>query len=154
MSEKTFSIEIPLDSDGYAMFECPFCESEFKLMGAEYKADDQSCNELFCPYCGLADSFDKFYTKEFVEHINELIQNYKNELLNGMLGGMAKKINKNKNITMKFKPLKNKTIAPITSSDITETEEIIQCEICTKSEKVAFYSGHSKVFCAYCGVGQ
>ena len=50
---KNFTITIQGDSEGYVTFECPYCDSEFKLQAGEYQNDDEPFEELFCPYCGL-----------------------------------------------------------------------------------------------------
>lgn len=54
MSTENFTITIQGDSEGYVTFECPYCDSEFKLQAGEYQNDDEPFEELFCPYCGLA----------------------------------------------------------------------------------------------------
>ena len=50
MSDGTFEISIEGDSEGYVTFECPFCESEFKLNASEFQDEDNVFSELFCPY--------------------------------------------------------------------------------------------------------
>ncbi|MBB6629985.1 hypothetical protein [Clostridium algidicarnis] len=55
MGEVNFDITIEGDSERYVAFECPFCESEFKLNASEFQDQDNVIAELFCPYCGLTD---------------------------------------------------------------------------------------------------
>ena len=51
MSTENFTITIQGDSEGYVTFECPYCDSEFKLQAGEYENDDEPFEDLFCPYC-------------------------------------------------------------------------------------------------------
>jgi len=145
-----FSFEIPCDLEGYVTFECPFCEAEFKLLAGEVQADGQLCNELFCPYCGLTRNADHFYSREVIEHIEALVQNYAFEQINKTMGKMAKSVNKSKVMKMDFKPLKMGNVKELKERDT--AEEIFQCKACERREKVIYCVGVSKVFCAYCGV--
>ena len=55
MSTENFTITIQGDSEGYVTFECPYCNSEFKLQAGEYQNDEGNLlKNCFCPYCGLA----------------------------------------------------------------------------------------------------
>ena len=53
LSTKNFTITIQGDSEGYVTFECPYCDSEFKLQAEEYQNDDNQFEDLIFPYCGL-----------------------------------------------------------------------------------------------------
>ena len=82
MSDVTFEINIEGDSEGYVTFECPFCESEFKLNASEFQDEDNVFTELFCPYCGLIDKVNAFYSKEVVEQAEAIAYNYMIEQVN------------------------------------------------------------------------
>lgn len=56
-------IEILGDDEGFIIFECPYCKSEFKV-SAQNLQDKSIYNELFCPYCGLTKEIKYFYTRE------------------------------------------------------------------------------------------
>lgn len=47
LSTENFTISIQGDSEGYVTFECPYCNSEFKLQAGEYQNDDEPFEELF-----------------------------------------------------------------------------------------------------------
>lgn len=149
MSSKNFSIEIQGDSEGYIFFECPHCESEFKLACSEFQDENNETNELFCPYCGLNSSQDNFYTKEVIEQAKNIALNYMYEQLNKTFKDMQKSFNKNKCIKMDFKPIQKINIEGIKTSDT--VEEIFECKNCNKHVKVLYCSGISKVYCSYCG---
>lgn len=76
MSEVQFEIMIEGDSEGYVTFECPFCESEFKLRADEFQDENNTFTELYCPYCGLTDKVNTFYTKDVVAQVEALATNY------------------------------------------------------------------------------
>ena len=105
------NIRVEGDSEGFVEFECPFCNSEFKLNTQEYN-DDESKN-LFCPYCGLEDEKNKFYTSEIIEQANNIATNYLYEEINKVFGKMSKSFNKNKMIQVKYRPLKKINIKDI-----------------------------------------
>jgi hypothetical protein len=59
MSEQSFRMSVPLDSDGFLRRECPTCEREFKLLPSAPNAapaDADSGDEprsYTCLYCGI-----------------------------------------------------------------------------------------------------
>ena len=104
MSNINIEFAIPCDSDGYIAFECPFCGTEFKLLGSDFQKAEHTYDDLFCPYCGLTDRRDTFYTKDQAIHIRDLCQNHVIEQINNMFGKMAKDMNKSKYLKSKFTP--------------------------------------------------
>ncbi|HBY3283449.1 hypothetical protein KGF51_10600 [Clostridioides sp. ZZV14-6045] len=151
--EIEIKFKIEGDKEGYVMFECPHCESEFKLNAEEVQSNNiEEIIDLYCPYCGLKNEITNFYTKEMVEQADELIENYYIEELNKCLKGF-KKINfNNKTIKIKstFRPLKKNNIKNLKTEEI--VEEIFDCSNCNRHQKVLYCAGKSKVFCSYCGV--
>lgn len=147
MEEIEFMIET--DDDGYISFECPFCDSIFNLNAKEIQCDDNVINELYCPYCGLVDNPDKFYTKEVIEQIQNIMINRMYEEINKSFGKMAKNI-KSKNVKMTYKPLKNKKINELKTKE--SNDVIFECQNCNNHVKVNYCIGESKIYCSYCGV--
>ncbi len=82
MSDIKSDIKMEGDSEGYITFECPFCESEFKLNAGEFQNEDNVFTELFCPCCGLTDEINKFYSREVIEQAEAIAYNYMIEQLN------------------------------------------------------------------------
>lgn len=76
MSTENFTISIQGDSEGYVTFECPYCNSEFKLQAGEYQNDDEPFEELFCPYCGLAKEKNEFLSAEVIEQAQAIAYTY------------------------------------------------------------------------------
>lgn len=150
LSDVVFEINIEGDSDGYATFECPYCESEFKLKASELQSDNNIFTEIYCPYCGLVSQVNTFYTKETIEQAKAIAYNYMMDELNKSFGDMARNLNRNKFIKMDWKPLKKVNIYELKGKDT--VEEIFECPICGKHEKVLYCAGVSKVYCSYCGV--
>ena len=151
MSIENFTITIQGDSEGYVTFECPYCDSEFKLQAEEYQNDDGPFEELFCPYCGLAKEKSEFLSSDVVEQIQAMAYNYMVEELNKTFKKIQRSVNRSKGlIKMDYKPLKKVAIKKLTDKDTAETE--FKCSCCSRRVKVLYCAGATKVFCPYCGV--
>lgn len=152
MGDISFNFTIQGDSEGYIIFECTFCKSQFKLAASELQSKENPVTELFCPYCGLVSDKNDFYTEEVIEEVKKMAMNYAIEQFNNSFGKMARSINNSSKsvIKMKFKPLKKLTVNEIKVNDTTEEE--FQCSCCDNHIKVLYCVGVSKVFCSYCGV--
>jgi transcription elongation factor Elf1 len=150
MSDISFDIRIEGDSEGYVTFECPFCESEFKLNASEFQDEDNIITELFCPYCGLTDEINTFYSKEVIEQAEAIAYNYMVEQMNKMFNNFKRSVRGNKYIKVDFKELKKVNLKELKDKDT--VEEIFSCRICENHVRVLYYAGASKVFCSYCGV--
>jgi transcription elongation factor Elf1 len=133
----TFSVSFEGDSDGYFTYECPFCESLFKLKIAEMQDNEKHIVEIFCPYCGLTDTIKRFYTKEVINHAKQVAKNYAIDRINKKSGGI-------------IKLLKKENVPVVTEVDTVEQE--FKCSCCKYHVKVLYNAGVSKIFCAYCGV--
>lgn len=150
MSDVQFEIKIQGDSEGYVTFECPFCDSEFKLKADEFQSEDNVFAELYCPYCGLVNEISEFYSKEVMEKAKVIAQNYMAEEINKMFGNMKRNMDSSNFIKVEYKELKKINSKELRDKDT--VEEIIECPICNNHEKVLYCAGVSKVFCSYCGV--
>lgn len=150
MTNLNFEIKMETDDDGYATFECPFCESTFGLSALEVNDEKNSIyNEMYCPYCGLSDEINHFYPKEVIEQVKNMAINYMNDEINKMFSKMIKSTN-NKYIKMTYKPLKNRKIENIKTQE--GTENTFECHNCKNHIKVEYCVGKAKVFCTYCGL--
>ena len=151
MSAETMSFTIQGDNEGYVTFECPYCDSEFKLQAGEFQNDDAPFIDLFCPYCGLSKEKNSFYSEEVIEKARALAANYMIEQLNKSFGKMQRSMNKSKGlIKMTFKPLKKVTEKELSEKDTSEVE--FQCKACNRRVKALYCAGAAKIFCPYCGV--
>lgn len=150
MSVKNITIKIEGDIEGYVPFECPYCNLEFKLNASEFQNEEYPLIELFCPYCGLVDEPNSFYTKDIIEHMHALAQNYMHEELNKILGKFAKSTSKNKFVKVKFKPLKPVYIKELRAYE--SNEDCFECKMCKNHVKVIYCAGSSKIYCPFCGV--
>jgi len=69
------SVPIPADEDGFTGRECPVddCLGYFKIQyGTGLKGEGLPCH---CPYCGQANSHDKFWTIEQIEYAKSVALN-------------------------------------------------------------------------------
>jgi len=67
--EKTTSMALPLDSDGFLRRECPTCEREFKWLAATGDDDATPAPDggYFCPYCSVQAPPDAWFTPAQLE---------------------------------------------------------------------------------------
>ncbi len=145
------SITLHADSDGFISYECPFCNSTFKLSASDINDENFPIEELFCPYCGLADSPNKFLSTAAEEAINNLVHNYAANMLNQEFSKMARSINSKKGLlSMKYKPIEMLPEKDVSDDD--SPGDIVKCNTCERAVKVFPNAGMSKVFCPYCGV--
>ena len=150
MSNTKREIRIDGDSEGDVTFECPFCESEFKLNAGEFQDEDNVFTELYCPYCGLADVINKFYSREVIEQAEAIAYNYMIQEVNKMFKGFRDSCRGNNFIKVEFKELKKVRLKELKDKDT--VEEKFSCPTCGNNVKVLYCAGVSKVYCAYCGV--
>lgn len=66
-----FSVQIPLDSDGFLRRECPSCLRQFKWFYGE--TDDRPFDavdpdEYCCPYCGSTAPSDHWWTQDQLDY--------------------------------------------------------------------------------------
>ena len=134
MSDVKFEIIIEGDSEGYVTFECPFCESEFKLNADEFQDEDNVFSELFCPYCGLIDKVNTFYSKEVIEQAEAIAYNYMMEEVNKIFNDFKRSVKRNKFIKVDFKELKKVNLKELKDKDT--TEEIFSCPMCENHIRV------------------
>ena len=151
MSEEKLTFTIQGDSEGYVTFECPFCGSEFKLQAGEYQDENEPLEDLFCPYCGLTREKNAFLSKDVMEKVQAMAENYLIEQLNSAFKKMSRSLNKpHSMIKMTYKPLKKVETKELKDKDTAETE--FKCEHCEHRVKVLYCAGAAKIFCPYCGV--
>ena len=147
----SMSITLQADSDGFITFECPYCESSFKLSAGDLNDESFPVEELFCPYCGLSNKPNTFLSSDAIEAAKVKAYNYMAEMLNKEFGKTAKSINRRGSlIKMSYKPLKIEAEKEVKDNDT--VEGIFSCKACERDVKVLNNAGLSKVFCPYCGV--
>lgn len=138
------------DEDGYINMECPYCESEFKMSIDDLQNDDVNTEILFCPYCGLRDERDNFYTKDQVEVMQSHMENMAIDMINKSFGDMAKKINRGNSILkMTHKPLKRVNVQEY--RELSSSESIKMCRECGFEYKVINHMSKTITYCVSCG---
>ena len=63
--EKSFTINLSNDTDGFLEYECPFCEQKFRLATNEFQGNGDY-SELYCPYCKLKSSSENLINSPFL----------------------------------------------------------------------------------------
>ena len=75
MSVGTYSVQFPLDNDGFLRRECPHCLQEFKWHHgptADRPAGEIDAAVYYCPRCGASAGPDQWWTQEQLAFIQEL----------------------------------------------------------------------------------
>lgn len=147
----TLSITIYADSDGFITYECPYCGSAFKLSAADINDEDFPILELFCPYCGLAGSHERFISADVKSALETKAHNYAARTLNKVFGDIGKSVNRKKGlIHMSVTPIETFPEEDVSENDTVES--IFTCKACQRDVKVWHNIGMAKSFCPYCGV--
>jgi len=76
MSERQFSVSLPLDTDGFLRRECPTCEREFKWLSSEEadaEAEEFREGGYYCPYCAIQAPVDAWWTPAQLELVNGVV---------------------------------------------------------------------------------
>lgn len=147
MNTERLEFSIPIDDDGYAEYQCPFCEEKFRLMYSEF--NDESIIEMHCPSCGLSDVPEKFLTNEMVEHINAKLQNM---LIENVNRSFSKLNFKSKNMQVTTKKISKVSEKSVFLKDT--NFDVIEFRCCSKKVKVLSVFGNTKCYCPYCGARQ
>ncbi len=149
MADEIFNVNIPSDSEGYVVFQCPYCGDRFKLLINEIDSDDVIM--IFCPYCGLQGEPLQFISDEVKENVNIMLEIRMKELMNDFGKDLEKMFKNNDFISFKtdkkFKLEKEKLLFE-TDPNLTEME--LQC--CNKNVKVRALNKDIGTYCPYCGV--
>jgi hypothetical protein len=70
----TYSVQLPLDDDGFLRRECPHCDQEFKWFHgptAERPEGEPDPPVYYCPRCGVSGAPDQWWTEEHLAFIQE-----------------------------------------------------------------------------------
>ena len=143
--EEEFTLTMPLDSDGYATFECPCCLDSFQMRGEEYNADDLF--EFWCPSCGLKS--DSYVPRSVIELA-------KAKVLNRFLGKMENELRQISSSTrgsilsIEVKTNFGKEHENLLFPDVAAFEEVI-CRICERPYRVHPLTLFTGPYCPFCG---
>lgn len=142
--EDNITIQLPMDSDGFIEYKCPFCNKRFRLNTNEFS--NQNRDDLMCVYCGLSSEVKKFMPENIDRFLQESVAQYVQNKLNKAM----KKINFKSNfLEVKYKP--GKKIEPTNVHFDENISSIIRCGKCNNELKVEDGS-EFKHYCPYCEV--
>lgn len=140
-----YIFDLPSDKDGYIEYECPTCQKIFRLNNNLFQ-NLNGYKNLYCPYCGLKDAADHFYTRECVKYIKEMQTYLTKEYINQEL----KKLVKNSNGLLKMKSNHSNNKKPQRFSIHFEIEGKRKCVRCGEDFKINEKEGVI-TYCPYCG---
>ncbi|MGE7023346.1 hypothetical protein [Solibacillus cecembensis] len=147
MSNVSFSISIPTDSDGYFNSCCPYCKNHFKILGSEFK--ETEVVDIYCPVCGLIAEFNSFYTDKVINKVHSIAKDYAEDLIYQMFKDLERKNRGNKFV--KIKAGKRPTTD---ESELYEPDNhlVVVKKICCDSHfKVTELDKWLIPYCIYCG---
>lgn len=84
----SFSIELPLDSDGFLRRECPACRQEFKWhWGPTASRPEGEVDPplYWCPLCGQSAPPDAWWTQAQLDYQQAVAMSHAGEILNGTM---------------------------------------------------------------------
>lgn len=70
----TYSVQLPLDDDGFLRRECPHCLQQFKWHHGPTESrpkDEADPAVYYCPLCGVSAAPDQWWTQEQLTFIQE-----------------------------------------------------------------------------------
>lgn len=147
MSNISFSINIPTDSDGYFNLCCPYCKNDFKIHGAEF--NETEIVDIYCPVCGLIAEFNSFYTDKVKSKVRSIAKNYAEDFIYQIFKDLERKNNRNKYVKIKAK---KKPTTDVLELYETDNHLVIVKKICCNSHfKVTELDKWLIPYCIYCG---
>ena len=139
--EDKITVQLPVDSDGFIEYKCPFCDKRFRLKTNEFNNPDRDI--LMCVYCGISSNVNKYMPEEIEEYLQESAMSY----VQSELDKVMKKMNhKSKFLTVKYKPGKKIELNNVHLDE--SISSIVKCEKCNSEIKVEDGS-EVKHYCPY-----
>ena len=142
-----FTIEIPLDDDGFIEMECFYCKNRFMLHQSVFS--DEANIHFFCPICGLPNDINAFYCPEVLEAVQQKAINYMKDEIQRQLGSTIRSINKNSFFKMSLDVPKNEPEKEL-YKPIKEYTLSHQC-CCDIDVKVLELDNLIGIYCPICG---
>lgn len=146
MGEEIIKLSHPYDEDGYTIFQCPFCKSDFKLENGEFYHEELT--SIYCPYCGLISENSSYINEDIREQAIISAKNLGIDMLNMMFKRIENNFRSNKYLKYKANPIKKEEEKVL--SDKIKDMKIIKTGCCSKQIKV-YDTTISNIYCPYCG---
>jgi len=123
MDEKTISVPMSTDEQGFFGRECPACKQYFKLKPVA----DFTTTQGICPYCGHTVELQDFITQDQRDYLTSIAAN---EFLLPMLRDFAKSLETISNDVVTFKANTNIPALPIQHYQEKVLETDVTCDNC------------------------
>lgn len=150
--EKRFSflINIPTDVDGYALLQCSYCGSFFKLRPSDF--EDDGVLFVHCPTCGLIS--ENYATQDVLKYAEAHSMNIMEDIIGKEMKRLTKGLFKNSNlISVKMKVKKECHYEKQIHSSI-DSLSIENYRCCNKTAKIKSMLKMVSSHCPFCGVIQ
>lgn len=145
-ADLNFEIEIPTDSEGFVLLQCPLCGEFFKLTPSDIKADDVL--EIWCPNCGLKS--DNYLTDEVKELALRKVKNYIEKNLHDAMKKLERET-KNKPMSFKVKNQVPQVFEP-PIVPVTDPLKVEDYPCCKRPAKISPSLKLTGSYCPFCGV--
>lgn len=146
MGDLNLRIEIPSDSDGFILLQCPLCNVFFKLSHTDIEADD--ILDIWCPSCGLKS--ENYLTDEVFNLAQAIVKNKVQDMLHQHMKEWERK-SRGKGFSFKAGPKPNDEYESPIIPGIDELE-IQTYECCKRDAKISPSVKLEGSYCPFCGV--
>jgi transcription elongation factor Elf1 len=150
MTDKTWTIGIPADDEGYIALRCPHCEADFKLLASDLQQLEEP--ELFCASCGLSHDASLFLLHPDVQDVvQRQAENLMADLINEFSSGLERSLRGSKHVKFTAGRMAKKPVPELRAiTDLAEAE--LPC--CETTVKVRLDQAASIFYCPFCGHAQ
>ena len=149
--ERSLSISIPVDDDGFLRRECPNCELEFKWRPTPEgeKGEPMPDAGYACPYCAARAKSDRWWTKAQAEYVGALAMS---EIVGPELEGLERDADPDALISFEIRVDKPERPAPLGP----EPSDMKRVDFeCHPGEPIKIDSDwQSEVHCIICGAAR
>lgn len=147
MSEKMeFKINIPVDTDGFAILKCHLCGEHFKLNAVDFNAEENI--NIWCPYCGLLSN--SYVPEDVIEIAQKIATNEMMKMIHESFKKLERSTRNNKYVKIKSeKKAKEIPIEPLQLK--IDSLEIKKYECCKKQVKISPLHINIGSYCPFCG---
>lgn len=141
-----FEINIPTDTDGFAILQCHLCGEYFKLSSEEINSEENL--QIWCPYCGL--TCKSYIPEEVINNAMKIAENEAMKMIYDNFKSIEKQFKKSN--FCKFKAGKKPEEIFIEPLKVKlDNLEIKKYNCCKKQAKISPLSISSGSYCPFCG---
>ncbi len=147
MDDIQFSLQIPLDEDGFLEMECDYCKGRFMLTKETFE-DEENLN-FFCPICGLPNRINAFYCPEVLETAEKIAANCIMDKVYRDLSKSFNSFNKNGLFKLSMDKPKHEQVSELYTPVNQYKKKRLSC--CDIYIKISSFDEAIGIYCPICG---